>query len=173
MNKKPAVYLFLFLLVIAFSGCPMATDHPLGYPGKEKIDKRLIGTWEAIADPANLAITKVKISQKDEYSYDVKVIGKGELFSEETVVFTGWVTELDKHQFIYFKPENGGKVRYYLYCYKMGKKKHDDFFSYDVGLLHNGVEKLYDTEEFRKEVSASLKISNCLTDETLWRRVKQ
>lgn len=164
--KKSLVYIMMVAITITFYGCPVAIDYPLGKPGTEKIDKGLIGTWSTEGDTDDMTIVKFKVEEKDDYSYKVTVLETGELYAEETMDFTGWVTELDGFHFIYLQPVGG--TSYYLYNYSIDKNERNKFLSHDVGLLVNGTDGVTSTETYRQEVSASLKKADCLSEEILW-----
>ena len=43
MKRKHLLWAMLPLMAL-ITGCPVGVDHPLGEPGKEKLDEQLIGT---------------------------------------------------------------------------------------------------------------------------------
>lgn len=165
--KKYLLYVLMGAITITFYGCPVGSSYPLGKPGTEKIDKALIGTWEAVGDPAELAVVKVSIKKKDNYSYNVDVLETGETYSADDQNFIGWITELDGKTFLYVQGRNNSS--YYLYHYEIKSGK---LVSHDVGLLVGGKDAITSTEAYRKEVSESLKLPDCLSEEIVWNEVK-
>jgi hypothetical protein len=151
-------------IAILLSGCPIGMDYPLGNPGTEEIDRSLLGTWTA-GNP-DAAVTRVRIDRGDDYSYSVHVMGRGEMYSLETDDLTGYVTGLDGHRFVYFRP--GNESKYYLYEYSVDATGR--VTTHDVGLKVGGVDAVTSTESYRREVSASLKFDDCLTEPTVWTR---
>ncbi|MDZ4844084.1 MAG: hypothetical protein SH857_00895 [Chitinophagales bacterium] len=151
-----------FLLL--FTGCPVGIDYTLGYPGKEEIDKALIGTWTTVAeDPDYRTVT---ISKKDNFSYDVEVFETGSIYSLDVTKFTAWVTKVGGKTFLYAQPVGSSDEQYYLYCYEEVDKK--TMKSFDVSLLDGGMDSVSSTETYRAQVETSLKIEECLTEEKTW-----
>ena len=160
--KNPIHSLLLVLAIVttAFftTGCPVAISHPLGKPGTEKIDGKLLGVWVATSDSAD--IVKMEIIKKDDYTYAVEVLESGENYMVESNNFDAWFTKLDGKSFVYSKPTDPAKDEYYLYHYSFKDKT---LALEDVSLLVGGIDAVTDSETFRKEVSASLKMPDCLT----------
>lgn len=156
--------LVLSMILLVGTGCPVGIEHPLGYPGTEKIDRDLIGTWACQVEEGE--VQRIQISEGTANSYEVTVLERGSTYALETDVLTGWVTELDKKKFVYFKPDN--EESYYLYAYELDGKQ--TLRTWDVGLLVGGVDAVTSTEAFRKEVSASLDNPECLSSEQVWVR---
>ena len=159
---KTILYLALFAVVLVSAGCPVGMDYPLGNPGTEKIDKKLIGTWYNTKEDND--IQRMSIQKWDNYSYKIEVLEAGSMYSVEDYNFRGWVTKLGGKTFVYAQPLSSSE--YYLYCYELDGKK--QMRSYDVGLLVGGVDAVTSTESFRDEVRVSLLQDECLTEETIW-----
>lgn len=137
-------------LMLLLQACPVGTDYPLGYPGKEKADPGLIGTWEAT--DASPEVLRASVVPKDAYSYTVEVLAQSDLYMIGSTRFTGYTTILDKQNFFYVFDR--GDSKYYLYHYRLKGKKELDL--YDVGFLEKGIDGIVSTEAFRQEVTASM-----------------
>ncbi len=160
---KKLLHLSIFILVITtFYGCPIGIDYPLGTPGKEKINKELIGTW--VSDKSDAEVIKVKFEKNDDNSYKVTVLERGEMYALETDNLIGWITEVEGKIFLFFKPEN--EEKYYHYMIKeMDKAK---MVSCDVSLLDGGVDAVTSTEAFRKQVATSMKSAEYGVETISW-----
>lgn len=154
--------LALLGVMLLSTGCPVGVDFPLGYPGTEKIDKKLLGTW--YNDKEDHEIKRMTIEKWDNYSYRIEVLEAGSMYSVEDQSFRGWLTKVSGKTFLYAQPLSSEE--YYLYCYQMDGKKR--MSSWDVGLLIGGTDAVTSTEAFREEVKGSLLMDDCLTEETLW-----
>lgn len=159
-NLAPALLLLATLLIA--TGCPVGVGYPLSAPGSEKIDERLLGTW--YTEKEDHDIQRVKIEKRDDYSYAIKVLETGSMYAVEDTNFQGWITKIGGKDFIFAMPSIAEE--YYTYCYVIDGK--NQMRSFDVGLLVGGVDAVTSTEAYRKEVEASLKMDDCLTEETLW-----
>lgn len=165
--KKPQFVIALALpLMLLFSGCPVGIDYTLGYPGKEAIDKALLGDW--ITDGDDPDYRKVTIQQKDKFTYLVEVFETGSMYSLDVTRFTAWGTQVGGKTFLYAQAIGSSDMQYYLYCYEVVDK--NTVKSFDVGLLDGGVDAVTSTESYRAQVETSLKMEGCLTDERIWRR---
>lgn len=149
----------LFLLAIVTTGCPVGIAYPLCEENQvEKLDKRLLGTWRAVTDSAE--IVQVQISKEDELTFAVEVLEQGESYMADDTKFFSWTTKLDGHTFIFSQGADSDNKDYMLYEYSFEGKK---LVIHDVGLLVGGMDAVTSTETFRKEVSASLKNPDCLS----------
>lgn len=159
-NCSHLIFLFVSLAAVAMvtTGCPIGIGHPLGQPGKEKIDKNLLGTWTATLDSAE--IQQVKVTKKNDFTYEVEVLEKGESYMMDGVAFDSWTTQLEGKTFLYSRPTEPEEDSYYVYHYFFEGKK---LVIQDVSLLVGGLDAVTSTETFRAEVAASLKEPNCLT----------
>lgn len=144
--------------VLLFYGCPIGLDYSAGTPGTEKIDKALIGTW--VTDKAEHEVKKVTITKIDDFSYNLVVEEKGELYSVDDDEFTAWVTTIKGKKFLYAKPTVEDK--YYLYHYEVSGKK---LVTHDVGLLDGGTDAVKSTETLRQQIETSLDMDGCLSEE--------
>jgi len=163
IKSYPFAFFFSLVLIVLFStGCPVGLDYPPGKPGTEKADKNLIGTWTNEMEDAEVG--EVVISKKDDFSYYVKVNKKGSMYSLEGDEFTGWMTTISGKTFFYAKPEEEDK--YYIYHYELNGKK--EMVSHDVSLKVGGVDGVHSTEDLVKEITASLKMEDCLNGEIAW-----
>jgi hypothetical protein len=160
---KKLVHLSIFFLIITtFYGCPVGIDYPLGKPGKEKINKDLLGTWvNSEEDPE---VKKASIKKKDDYSYDVLVLERGSMYSLESDKLTGWITEVEGKTFLYLKEE--GQTQYYHYMLPVIDKK--SMTTCDVSLLDGGVDSVKSSETLRKQVVNSMKKAEFCTETIIW-----
>ncbi len=160
--KNPIHSFFIFLAIVtaAFftTGCPVGIPHPLGNPGTEKIDAKLLGVWVAKADSAEMQ--KLEIGKKDDFTYSVDVLETGENYMVDSEQFEAWITTIDGIDFIYARATDQDEELYFVYQYSVKGKK---LAVQDVSLLIGGLDAVTDMETFRKEVSASLKMPDCLT----------
>lgn len=161
MKKR---FLFLFSSVIfLLMGCPVGLEYSLGNPGKEKIDKDLLGTWRGDSEEGE--VRRVKMEAGEDNSLKVTVLERGEMYSLETDNLTGWVTTVDTKKFLYFTPEGEGKGTYYHYCYWMDG---DSVVSTSMSLLDGGVEAITSTETLRMQVVASMKMEGWGEETVKW-----
>lgn len=152
-------------LVLLLQACPVGTDYPLGIPDKEKADPALIGSWRSTdGTPEVIAGNIVK---KTSSSFDVTVTERGEMYSLNSSVFTGYTTTLGGKNFFYVKDPEDSK--YYLYHYELTGKK--QLALYDVSLLEKGIDGITSTEAFRQEVLASMaKEGGCFSEKKTYTR---
>jgi hypothetical protein len=162
---KKFIHLSIFILVItSFYGCPIGIDYPIGTPGKEKINKELIGTW--VCSNLEAEVLKVKFEKSDDNSYKVTVLERGTMYGLETDFLTGWVSEVEGKTFLFFKPDNEDK--YYHYMIKdIGT---NEMVTCDVSLLDGGIDAVTSTESFRKQVAVSMKKAEFGDESTSWTR---
>ena len=82
------------------TGCPVGISYPFCEKSQmEKVDKNLLGTWNALVDSAD--VVKVKISKKDNTTYQIEVLEKGENYMLDAVSFNSWTTQLNGESFIF------------------------------------------------------------------------
>jgi hypothetical protein len=148
--KKLLSFSLLAFIVLAFYGCPIGLDYSLGFPGSEKIDEKLTGTWK-IGEGFEGEVLKLKISKKDAYSYTVEVLERGEMYSLETDNLIGWTTTVNNEKFLYVKPDD--EEKFYHYHYEISGKK---LIIHDVSLLDGGVDVVSSTEDLRSQVERSM-----------------
>ncbi|MFN0274686.1 MAG: hypothetical protein ACKVPJ_02980 [Chitinophagales bacterium] len=163
--KKGIALLFLALCSILFTACPVGLDHPLGRPGTEKLNENLIGTWYQPDDSFEMKLVEIK--KLSDFTMHATVLEKTENYVPEVLEFKGWNTVLDGKNFMFFQDANE-TGQFYLYCYEL---KGDVLTTWDVSLLVGGVDAVTSTEAFRQEVSASLKLPDCLTNMITWKRI--
>jgi hypothetical protein len=147
--KKLLSACLLAFIVCAFYGCPIGLDYPLGVTGTEKIDAKLIGTWTC--EVADAEVVTVKFAKKDEYTYNVDVLERGELYSLGTDHLEGWVTSLSGGTFLFLKPDDESKYYHYVYRIEQGK-----LIVSDVSLLDGGVDAVTSTGTLRSQVERSM-----------------
>lgn len=161
--KKVLIPVFAALALLVVTGCPVGLQYPLGKTDSEAIDKKLVGTW--VCTNEDPEVKKVKISKQDEKSFSVDVIEKGSMYSLETDHLTGWVTTLDGATFLFLRPD--GEENYYHYQYK---KEGEKYITNDVSLLDGGVDAVTSTEALRKQVSASMQMSEWGKETLSWEK---
>lgn len=153
-------------VLFLFSGCPVGVDFPLGNPGKEPIDRALLGTWATTGEDPDYK--RVTIEQKDDFSYSIEVFETGSMYSLDVTEFTAWVTTVEGKTFIYAQPVGSSDESYYLYHYETGDNK--TMKTHDVSLLVNGTDAVISTDAYREEVKASMGKADFLSDEKIWTR---
>ncbi|MCC6724349.1 MAG: hypothetical protein IT258_07540 [Saprospiraceae bacterium] len=142
----------LFVLMFIAMGCPVGIEYPLGTPGKEKIESKLIGTW--VAQSSDAEIKKVKVSKKDDSTYSIEVLERGEMYALETDKLEAWVTKFNGATFLFAKPDDPNDPKYYHYNYRFDGKK---LVLSDMSLLEGGMDAVTSQEALQKEVMASMK----------------
>ena len=148
----------IFSIALLTTGCPVGIAYPLCEESQVlKIDKDLLGTWRAVSDSAE--ILEVKISKEDDVTFAVEVLQKGENYMVDDIEFFSWTTKLDGHTFIFSQGANSDSDDYFLYEYAFKGKR---LVIHDVSLLVGGTDAITSTEAFREELSASLKMPDCL-----------
>jgi hypothetical protein len=156
----------LLVLMLTSTACPSGIAYAPGYPGKEKLDKKLLGTW--VAQESEAEIQKVSITQRDDYSYLVEILEVSENFMADDKSYTSWVTVVGDQKLLYSKAEEANE--YFTYQYEMPDKA--TLIIHDISLLVNGVDGIYSTEDFRQEIDASLKLPDCLTSPFTYSRAE-
>jgi len=163
--KKALTILAILPLLLIISGCPVGIAYPLGYNGKEKIDKQLIGSW--IQSNTEMEVMKMEIEKLNDNTLKLTIKERGAMFMEESDVFRGWCTTIDTQDFVYFQEKDSLGANYYHYAYKFDGKK---LITYDMSLLEGGIDAVTSTEAFRAEVIASIKKPEFLSAETIWEK---
>ena len=153
--------MFAALLATTFltTGCPVGISYPFCEESQmTKVDKNLLGTWNALVDSAE--VVKVKISKKNDITYQIEVLEKGENYMLDAVTFNSWTTQLNGESFIFSQATEGDDQSYYLYHFKLDGKQ---LFIEDVSLLEGGIDAVTSAETFQKEVVASMKKPDCFS----------
>jgi hypothetical protein len=82
--KNVMQFLSFALLVASIclitTGCPVGIGYAPGNPGSEKIDQKLLGTWVALDEEAEMQ--KVLLAKKDDFSYTVDVLEYSEFSAD-------------------------------------------------------------------------------------------
>lgn len=149
--KNPLVFMLLVAFAILISGCPVGLEYPLGDPGKEKIDEQLLGTW--IAESEDAEMQKLTITKKDDYTYEVNILEKGEMYAMEVDDLDAWVTTFEGQSFVFGKPHDENDQKFYHYHYAF---EGDYLVIHDMSLLEGGMDAVTSREALRKEVAASM-----------------
>jgi hypothetical protein len=160
------------LMMFLSLGCPEGTEYPPANPGTERIDKKLLGTWEAMNKNADFK--KFTISRKDDFSYQVEITD-----ADGSGNYNSWVTKIGGKRFIYSQElsaenenpdgdETKGK-EYFTYHYATPNKS--TLIIHEVRLLVNGKDNITSVESFRQEIEGSLKMHGCLTNEWRYKKV--
>jgi len=152
---KPLHTLLLLPLAWVLAGCPVSVDYPLGTPGLETVDQKLIGNWSTTDTTAE--VMTVRITAGEANMIHAKVLKRGTNFLEDADDYKGWCTELNGRKFVYFQSESDYQAGYYSYTYtfEAGKLLLSDF-----NLKVGGVDAVTSTENYRKEVAASMQFSD-------------
>lgn len=160
---------YILPLALLLTACPMALDFAPGYIGKEKVNTNLEGTWKFnSADTSSDAeVMQVTFKKKDKYSFDITVDEKGEMYSREGITYTGYETEIDDLQVLYFKPSDEDK--YYLYQYQL---KNNELIIADIPLLDGGIDVVTSIETLRDQIKASKDKDDFYKDIKTYSRVK-
>ena len=169
--KKLHPFLVLFVCFSAaliFMGCPVSTSYPLGEKNSEKIDKRLIGTWKN--DSTSNEAVKVTVKKTDEYTYKVTVDEKGSMFMAESTDFIGWITTIEKEEFLVVQEEIEGvaKETYYVYHIKFENGK---LITNDITLKVGGTDAITSIPTYRDEVKASMQKEGFLAGTIVWKKL--
>lgn len=158
--KKISI-LLLGLVALLCTGCPVGLDYAIGEPGSEKIDQGLVGKW--LSENSGAEVLSVDIAKKDDHSYKVTVLERGEMYALETDNLTGWVTTVNGGNFLYLKPD--GEDKFYHYQYRFDGK---DLVTNDVSLLDGGIDAVTSTETLRKQVATSMGMDGWADEKNTW-----
>ncbi|MEZ4776567.1 MAG: hypothetical protein R3D00_25550 [Bacteroidia bacterium] len=153
----------LLVFAVLISGCPVGLDFPLGDPGKEKIDERLLGTW--IDQSGEAEMQKLTLTKKDDYTYEVHVLEKGEMYALQVDYLDAWVTTLEGQSFLFGKPHDENDQKFYHYHYVFDG---EDLIVHDVSLLEGGIDAVTSREALRKEVVASMKKPDFMSSKVVY-----
>jgi hypothetical protein len=152
------------VIILTFYGCPIGLDYPVAEPGSEKIDPNILGTWTN-EDP-EAAVVKVKIEKKDEYTFSVTVLEKGDLYSFENDKFKGWIGTISGQKILFFQNEEDNQ--YYHYVIK--GLKNNLLETCDLTLLDGGKDAVVSTESLRQEVLSSMKLEEFCQETEKWNK---
>lgn len=150
MKKLLYALPILFLL----TACPIGLDYAPGEVGTEKVSAELLGTWEfssASDTSTDHEVKKVKFSKRDNYSYSVTVLERGEMYALESNELVMYQTTIDGLNVMYLKPSDEDK--YYLYQFEIKDKK--TLVVGDISLLDGGVDVVTSTETLREQIKNS------------------
>lgn len=160
--KKLMHYIVTLTLALFLYACPTGIDFPLGNPGKEKIDPKLLGTW--ITDNEDAEVFEVNITKIDDFSYKVDVIDKGILYEPDSDILTGWITKIEDKLFFYARPENETK----FYHYMILSIDSESMTTVPVSLLEGGIDVVKSSETLRNEVKKSMNKPEFIAEKTVW-----
>jgi hypothetical protein len=158
--KKLSI-LFLGLVTLLSTGCPVGLDYALGVPGSEKINPALIGTWHCERESPE--VVRAKVEKGEQNSYKVTVLERGEMYALETDNLQGWITTLNNATFLYLKPE--GEEKFYHYQFSLEGSK---LTTNDVSLLDGGVDAITSTESLRDQVKKSMSHEEWASEPSTW-----
>lgn len=151
--------------LLMFTGCPVDTAYTLNTPGSERIDSKLIGTWQtSIADAT---VSKVEVKKADATSYTVKMLEVGELYTATGKDYTGYIAHFEGQNFIYFKSVDN---MYYLQHYRFDGS---NLIVSDVSLKVGGTDACTSNETYQQEVRASMKLGDYLSEPTTYTKVRE
>lgn len=142
----------LLLIAMLNAGCPVGLDYPLGSPSEEKLDAKLIGTW--VSQSTDSEIKRVKVAKKDDNTYSIEVLERGEMYALETDNLKAWVTKFNGSTFLFAQPDDPNDQKYYHYHYKFEGNK---LVMSDMSLLVGGMDAVTSQEALHKEVMESMK----------------
>jgi hypothetical protein len=162
MKVNFKIFLALVPALVLFCGCPVGTQFSLADPGTEKIDDKLIGTWTNHTPEHELV--KVKITKKDNYTYDIEVLERGQMYALETNNLIGWVTKVGDRTFLYAREPEG--TDYYHYGYEIIGE--NTMTSYGVSLKGKGLDEIKTNEEYRKEMTESMEKDDAISEYSEW-----
>jgi hypothetical protein len=167
-NKNMGIGLMAIALIL-LCGCPVDTKYPLEQKKNGRIDHKLLGTW--INDSTRNDVKKVKITLGEDQLYQVVVLDKSETYLSGSDTFRGWLTELDKHEFLVLELFKNGKYldKYYLYHLSMNKKA---IVTHDAAFKSGGLDAVVSTDAFKQEIRASMSHPEFLSDKCTWRLEK-
>ncbi len=161
-------YLLFLPFVLLLAGCPVSTNFPLAEKGSAKADKKLIGTWtNAEQDPAVKTVTLEAGAERN--TYNIYVRERGSVYGAETDTLTGWLAEVGGRTFLVAREMRAGEALYFQYHLTIEK---DRIVTHDARMLEGGMDAVTSTEAFQKEILASMKHDDFLTEPTEWTRVK-
>ncbi len=142
----------LLLIAILNAGCPVGLDYPLGSPSKEKLDTKLLGTW--VSQSTDSEIKRVKVAKKDDNTYSIEVLERGEMYALDTDKLNAWVTKFNGNTFLFAQPDDPNDQKYYHYHYKFEGNR---LVMSDMSLLVGGMDAVTSQEALHKEVMESMK----------------
>jgi hypothetical protein len=148
------------------TGCPVSSKFPLGPKGAEPVNQELIGTWNQ--GDKELEAQKIKISNgKDANTYKVEVLEKGDAFMADATQFNGWLTNINKMQFLVLQeaPDGNATETYFVYHIQ---QKNGKVITNDISLKVNGTDAITSIDAYREEVTASMKDKEFLSGEITW-----
>src|SRR5689334_9751462 len=119
----------VLVATLSLAGCPVGISHPLGVPGSEKPDLRLVGTWHTNEKSYHIVTVKVEAGTKQN-ALAVDVLEKGEMFAAASTKMTAYTTEINGKHFIYAMPD--GESQWYIQAYEVNGNK---LQLWDVSLL--------------------------------------
>lgn len=145
--------LLLPIFLITLSGCPVGLDYSAGEPGSEKYNKKLIGKWQFTpTDSAEEAeVVALTVTREDDKTLKVLVEERGTMYSLETDELTGYETQIDGLNILFFKPQ--GEDKFYHYQYTL--QDENTLIVADIALLVGGVDAVTSIETLRHEIQQS------------------
>lgn len=163
--KKLSLLSVCIILLLA-SGCPSNFEYPLGERNKQPIDKRLLGTWAPkLEEGKDAEVLKVKISEASTTQYAIEVLEKGELYIPQTTTLDGWLTSIDKTDFVCIQPQ--GEEFFYHYAISFNQS---NLIANDVSFFDAGLDSIHSTEDFRAKVAVGMQRENWAQGTTTWVR---
>lgn len=164
---KSLVFVVSAVLLLVLTACPVSSVYPLGEKGAVPIDNSFFGTWHTSTTDAEAK--KLTISKGSEANtYRIHVDERGEMFTADGDDFIGWNAELDGMKFLVLQQEINGELKETYYVYAISKKDKQTIVSNDISLKVNGTDAITSIENYRKEVSASMKMDGFLASEQTW-----
>lgn len=163
--KKLSLLSVSIILLLA-SGCPSNFEYPLGERNKQPIDKRLLGTWvPQLEEDKDIEVLKVKISEASATQYAIEVLEIGKLYNPQTTTLDGWLTSIDKTDFVCIQPQ--GEDNFYHYAIAFN---HDRLIANDVTFFDAELDSIHSTADFRAKVVVGMQRETWRQGETTWVR---
>ena len=153
--------LFSFIVLCSF---PLYIEYPLGEPGKDKVDKKLLGTWEVEDDSRQFF--KCEIKEINKFEYRLKVLEKGKQFGLEAEEFKLYTTKFEGEEFLYLQPIGTEKNGFYYFIYKMNDK--DKMIVEEIADDRIDKSALYSPEALKNYFEAKAGQSKYRTGAQLW-----
>ena len=166
--KKISIYFSIVLLMFFLTSCPESTTVPLAVKGSVKIDKALIGTWEA--DDIDVNLEKFTVSQNDQFSYKVAADIWDEITEDtETEYFIAWAVPVNDQKFIVAQKtvDNKTENTFYLYNYKIENGK---LILHSLNVEYSVLNSIKSSEEYMNTLKSAMKKGNFLTSEGSYTR---
>ncbi len=165
---KTAAFVLLFISVFMLTACPVSSSYPLGEQGSVPLDPKLLGTWIAEEDPAEIEAGQITISKGTaKNTYDVHIDEPGEMFMANSQDFKGWLVELKSAKFLVLQEMVEGTPAETYYVYHITYNG-ESIVTNDITLGVNGTDAITSISAYQEEVLASMELEDFLGSEIHW-----